>query len=286
MNKFNRNYRMAILASMGAMCAVDAEVVTEGGGTPAPTVPTVPAAKTKEQIAAEAAAKAEAQKIQFAKLKEDFAAKNALVDVSPVSFFFKSVKEKDKDGKEIPGMETKRPTIELPIPVPSYEGIVAILEKYAADPNNKEYALLRDALQDYVASRARELINEDEKLTAENFPFSMLTWEAIANLPQAERRGGGIAKETWEEFVADYIAVMQSASGASLEAVQKAASLFAQKFASVKTNKPVLNKLKVRLAVYAEATKNAEQFTPCIEFLLKKADTLLAADEQELADFL
>ena len=121
----------------------------------------------------------------------------------------------------------------------------------------------------------------DENITAENFPYEELTWEKIAALPKAERRGGGIPKETWEEFIKDYIAVMPGLTGKTLDKVENAARNFANKFAAVKTNKKVLGLLVDQLGIYT-TSPNAENFLECINFLTEKADKLMNMSEEEL----
>lgn len=278
-SRMNNLYGIATILAAGMALSVDAEVTGNeaGGVNPNPVlVPQV--AKTKEQIAADkvAAEKAQAEMIDAIK-----AAFNNKVDVVVTSFFFKKIKEVDEKGNET-GIETKRPTIELPIIRPSYEGILEFMKQ----PDSKECKLILDAVAEVVTSRARELINEDEKLTAENFDLKQLDWSVIANLPPAERRGGGISKETWEEMIKDYIAVMPGVTGKPVDTVQKSAKLFAEKFATVKTVKKILSKLKELLGVYTNATTRGDEFADCIEFLSKKLDVLLAADEQTLADAL
>lgn len=281
-SRLNSLYSIATVLAAG-MCYVEGEITgnESGGNTPVPIpvpVPVVEVPKTKEQLAAEkeAADKARAEMIDAIK-----AAFNNKVDVVPTKFFFKKVKEVDDKGKET-GIETKRPTIELPIIRPSFEGILEFLKL----PDSKEAKLIMEAVGEVATSRARELINENENLTAENFDLRQLDWSVIANLPPAERRGGGIAKETWEEFVKDYVAVMPGVTGKPADTVQKSAKLFAEKFATVKTVKKILSKLKELLGIYANATTRGEEFEDCIEFLGKKLDMLLAADEQQLADAL
>lgn len=228
---------------------------------------------------------AETQTVEETKAGEPAPALNAikanydsLVDLVETKFHFKKVVSKES------GVEYKRPTIEVMIPRPSILGIINILEK---PDNEKELALLMDAVQDVIMSRARDLVAEDENYTTENmgsFPFKQLTWEAIANLPKAERRGGGISKELWEGFAADYVAVMPGVTGKAVEKVQKAADVFISKFAAVKTDKPVLKLLKDQLALYVNSTNNGDQFADCIEFLQNKANTLLQADSSKLLD--
>lgn len=193
------------------------------------------------------------------------------VDVKEYKFHFKTVKDKES------GIETKRPTIEMKLPVPSVEGIIAILEA-----GGKQLELLQSAVSDIIVAQARSLLSDNENMTADNFPYAQCTWEFVANMPEAEKRGRGIPKEVWEEFAADYIEVMPSITGKTSEQVALAAKLFLNRFQQVKTNKPVIGKLREQLAIYANNSKQAENFADCIKFLDDKANDLLEADETAL----
>lgn len=193
------------------------------------------------------------------------------VDVKEYKFHFKTVKDKES------GIETKRPTIEIKLPIPSVEGIIAILEA-----GGKQLELLQSAVSDIVVAQARSLLSDNENMTADNFPYAQCTWEFVANMPEAEKRGRGIPKEVWEEFAADYIEVMPSITGKTSEQVALAAKLFLNRFQQVKTNKPVIGKLREQLAIYANNSKQAENFADCIKFLDDKANDLLEADETAL----
>jgi hypothetical protein len=72
---------------------------------------------------------------------------------------------------------------------------------------------------------------------------------------------------------------MPGITGKTEEQISLAAKLFLNKFQSVKSNKPVLKKLKEQLAVYTNGSPNAENFYDCVKFLDEKADALLVADE-------
>lgn len=193
------------------------------------------------------------------------------VDKVAVKFNFRRVKD------EATGLESKRPSVEIELPLLSVEGIIA-----AFQAGGKQLDLIVEAVRDVQIARARELINEKEDINAENFPYAELSWEVIANLPKAERRGGGIPKETWEEFAKDYIAVMPSATGKSLDQITNASKILLNKFQAVKTNKPVLKLLKDQIGIYANTSPNAEQYSDCISFLVEKADTFLNLDEAAL----
>ena len=197
---------------------------------------------------------------------------NKFVDHIEAKFSFKRVKD------EATGAEFKRPTVEFDkFPVPSVEGIIAILEE-----GGKQLDLLKEAVQDIVISRARELLNEKEDLTSENFPLHELDWEKIANLPKAERKGGGISKEVWEEFSKDYITVMQAVTGKEADKIGNAAKLLVGKFNAVKGNKQVVGFLQDQLALYLTSTPNAETYKDCVEFLDAKATLLINMDEASM----
>lgn len=196
---------------------------------------------------------------------------NFNVDVKPVLFRFK--KQKDKDT----GIETVREPVELAVPVPSVEGIIAILEA-----GGVQLDLLRDAVEGVVLQVSRDIISEDTSINAANFPVDKLSWEAIANMPKAQRRGGGIPKETWEAFAQDYIETMPGVTGKTVEQVTNAAKILQNKLTQVKTNEPVLRLLMEQLAIYAENSANIGEYQECVEFLANKADQLLNVTEEEL----
>ena len=193
------------------------------------------------------------------------------VVTKPVQFNFK--KSVDKDTK----IETIRNAVQLAMPYPSIEGIVAILEA-----GGKQLELLQEAIEKVINDAARELLYEDVTLSAATFPVDKVSWDAISKQPKAQRRGGGIAKETWEGFAQDYIDVMPAVTGKTIEQIANAAKILMGKLAQVKTNEPVLQLLVNQLAIYAENSPNIGEFQECIEFLLNKAETFLNVSDEEL----
>ena len=171
---------------------------------------------------------------------------NSEVDVKEVLFHFK--KSKDKDT----GVESKRDSLPLAIPYPNVEGIAEALGK-----GGKLLDLIVDAVETIITQQARDIINDsNDTLSAANFPVDLLSLEYIANMPKAQRRGGGIPKESWDDFIADYIEVMPEAAGKTVDQVTKMAKILMGKLSSVKTNEPVLHLVQDQLAVYAENTTN------------------------------
>ena len=233
--------------------------------------------QTPEQIAAASAAAEAAKEVRHTAIKANF---NNLVDIKETNFHFRKVTNEIKDpetGKVTGKVETKRPTVAIPIPVPSVEGIIEILGK-----GGKGLELLQEAVVAVVLEQARDYINENVTVNEDNFPYARLDWETIANLPKAERRGGGISKEVWDSFQEDYIAVMPAVTGKTVAQVESAAKVFVLKFAGATTNKPVLKVLQDQLAIYTSNTTQGEQFAPCIEFLVNKLDKLINTDETNL----
>lgn len=197
------------------------------------------------------------------------------LDYKEGKFGFRKVTDKET------GVETKRNTVELAkIPVPSIEGIVAILEA-----GGKSLDLLLEAVTEVVLTRARDYINENESVTSDNFDYAVLDWNVIANLEKEDRRSG-ISKETWDDFAKDYVEVMPAVSGATAEQCATAAKIFVTKFAAVKTKKDLIGKLKIRLSMYVEHSSKASEFAEVVELLLKKSDKLIEAKEVSLEDSL
>lgn len=192
------------------------------------------------------------------------------ITVSTANFTFKKAKDKE-------GVETMREALDIPVPYPSVEGIIDILDA----GKGLGYDLLFQAVEAIVKAEAREIIHSDITLGAENFPYEKLSWAVIAAKPKAQR-GGGIAKEVWELFVKDYTTVMIEHSGKSVDQVNNAATLFKGKLSNVRTNKPALKLLVNQLTIYADKTNALESMEEVVTFLLEKAETYLNVTDAEL----
>lgn len=188
---------------------------------------------------------------------------NPLVDMVDASYRFK----KDKMGNQ-------RATVKGKIPIPSVEGIVAILKA-----GGKQLELLQDAVYDVVRSVVGEAVGQNENLKAlEELDMSKFSWEAIANMPKEDRRSSSIPEEVWKAFAEDYIKVMPGVTGKNVDAVTNATLVYLKKFAPWKTDKKLLNLLKQQLAIYMEQP-SAEQYTDILEVLVRRVEAYLAADD-------
>ena len=212
----------------------------------------------------------EEMKVLCAGIMESF---DTSVIAKSVNFNFK--KSTDKET----GIETIRNSVQLSIPYPSAQGIVDILQK---GEDSKGFQLLMEAMETVVNSASRDLLYDDLTLNAATFPVSKVSWEFIANLPKAQRRGGGIPKEVWEAFGDDYMKVMPDATGKTMEQVGRAAKILLAKLSPVRTTPAVLQLLIEQLAIYADATESIEDFQDCVAFLLQKADTFLNVSDEDL----
>lgn len=204
------------------------------------------------------------------------------VVAKPYKFSFKTVILKDESGAEIG--KSKRPTVELTLPIPTIHGAVAALEA-----GGNQAALLLEAMESIVTRRARELVDENENISQENFPFDQITWESIANLPPSEKKGRGIPKEVWDDFSADYIAVMPTLTGKTANQVTRAAEILVDRFNKIrgsKDYKKIVRVLLDQLAIYINNAPNAEQYVDCVSFLTEKGKKILEAEEVSLLEAL
>jgi hypothetical protein len=178
--------------------------------------------------------------------------------------------KKDKFGN-------KRASVELKLPVPSADGLSEII---VAGGNGLQ--LLQDIVYDFIKATASEIVSADENISQENFPVERLDWQAIANMPKAER--ATISAEQWEAFATDYLQVMPGLTGKTADQVGLAASLFVTKLTKVKTNKPVLEKLNQQLAIYVDNSPNAENFSDVIGLLTRRLQSYLSAEEPQILE--
>ena len=187
------------------------------------------------------------------------------VSLVEMKFRFK----KDKMGNQ-------RSTVELEnVPVPNENYVITILEK-----GGKELKLLLEVMAGTVRSAAASIVSDDEKITAENFPMEKVSWEAIANQERAER--ATISAETWEAFAKEYLEIMPALTNKSPEQLGNAIQVYLKKFAIIKTNKKVLEKLKEQLTIFVENTKNGEDFADILELLQGKLELYLNSNDVEL----
>ena len=207
------------------------------------------------------------------------------------SINFRTVKTevKDQETGEVTKQETKRESIKLHVPVPSWDAVIAMIEaglaEGASEVANNNLQLISDSLFNTVYEVAVSLAKENSSLTSANFPMNELDWEAIANAPEAERKSRGISKEEWADFAEDYLASMPQITGKDEERIKRAVAMFINKFGPIKSDKKSVAVLRDQLVVYAEQAPQASNYFKVVEFLLKKADALIEAEVVGADDF-
>ena len=182
-----------------------------------------------------------------------------------VNFSYKTRKD------QATGMEEKRPTEVLAINFPAVADLVK-------ETSEKGLALIQEAVEAIMIGRARELL---ENCSSANFPYDQLDWEVIANLPPAQRRGGGISKEQWDAFLADYCTVMPGITGKSQDQIDNASAILGKRLSTVKNSKDHLAFFEKQLGMYITGAPNAAEYTDVLEFLTSKVDEYksLTADD-------
>ena len=206
---------------------------------------------------------------------------NAVVEenTSPVikrntPFYFRS------NGKDEKGNPIKRDTVNLLLSYPTVHGLVDIFNA-GGKGLDKLVNLVSDAIDEHV----RNVLTENPQFTSANFPYELGTWEAYVNVPETERKLRGIPREVRAAFREDYIATIVAVTGKDIAVIEKGAKLMIdQRFSDVKSNKKALAKLAEYLTIYAEKSANAESFADCVTSLYERAEALLKADSDSLAD--
>lgn len=206
-------------------------------------------------------------------------------------FHFKKEKVRDANGNVI-GETKKLPSVKKVLPVPSAEGILAIVQA-----GGKELELLQEAVYSVVYEQARQAINairdknvENKQPEAEIKPEMIddasLLWSVIANLPKAQRRGLGISEEDWNDFAADYRAIMPGVTGKDKDRIEKHVQLFLKKYQPCRNDKKALQVLKDALVMWAANTSAMEDNLTVYEYLQERVNTLLQEEEKVLAEAL
>lgn len=219
--------------------------------------------------------------------EENTQEQNAMSDVTNPDPLHQTIDMKfgfrtQKDDKT--GVETKRETVEAKLPVLSFDGIVNILRNANTEEGKKAYDLLQSAVQQVYADAIKDYLGDNPEVTSTNFPYEKFTWDAIANQPESERRGRGIAKEVWEDFIKSYQAVMPGLTGKPQANIDKQAAILGQKLNPLKNHEDkekILPNFKNALTVYMNgAGADAETYASCVQFLIEKADKILNSDKQ------
>lgn len=189
--------------------------------------------------------------------------------------------KQQKVTNELTGEEEKRPPVTLTLPIPTFDGLVASMA------DKKVIAFVLDLVEEAIKDQAREQLSDAEKPVnrQEDLDTSKLTLSYIANLTKSARTGSGISKETWADWSKDYIETMvplRANDANPQERVTKAANIFSAKLLPVRSDKKALKFLRDQLAIWAQNTKNLEDFADVYKYLDERATDLINKDDVNL----
>lgn len=184
-------------------------------------------------------------------------------------FFFRSKTSENSLGEKV---TTRRPTLELSIPVPTLDGLIELLN----EGNATKIAGLMQLVEDCIYSAAKQQVDEDEAMTQERLDVNKLTMDYLFSLPPSQRASSVPPEELWKLFEADYPAIMASVQpNRTAQQIATARDLFLKRLNPVKERPDMLNTLKQYLALWYASTAQKEELAPVYEFLLAKADNFI-----------
>lgn len=190
---------------------------------------------------------------------------------------FKFSFKKQKIMDDTLGMEVKRPPVTLNVPIPTFEGLVEALMS-----GDKVSQFVLDLVEEAIKDQVRSQLSDTDRpvMRQSELDTSKLTLSYIANMPKSERTGGGISKETWDEFEKDYIETMGPIRG-SVDKAAKAAKLFTGRYAQCRTEKNVLKFLQEQLATWSQNSAQVEEFADVFKYLDDRATDLINKDDPD-----
>lgn len=110
--------------------------------------------------------------------------------------------------------------------------------------------------------------------------------QTIALMPPARRGAVGIEDEMWEDFVKNYILVIQE-HGMDEKRAKVGADILKNKLNKVKQNKDALQQFAQRIDTWYTNTLEGEKFEPVYKYLADRVQKLIVANEPQnvLASF-
>lgn len=222
-----------------------------------------------------------------------------------VSYFFKTSKVKDDEGKVI-GDGRKHPDVKAVLPMPTELEAIEFLS-HAADripeegkkpeelkptPEAKVAMLIMESLYDLVIQAGRAQINEfleknpEGTFTATNFDLSKLTLEYISTLEKGQRGAWAPSEDDLKSFCEDYTNVFVHIVSYDPKKVKVHCDQFTKGLSKLKADKIAVQKMKDFLVLYASKTTNMEVNAETYGWLMARADRYLKAEEKNFADAL
>lgn len=197
---------------------------------------------------------------------------------------FKEVTLKDEDGNEI-GKAKKHPEVIFIAPVPSVEDIIQELTQ-----ESPIRTLVMDNIYDIIAAAAKNQVadwreqNPEGTFTATQIDLSKLTLRAIALTPKKERGGWAPSDQDIKDFVEDYKHTMLTLVGYDPKKVGTHCKNFEKGLIKIKSEKPILAKVKEILTVWAANTEGMEDNAPTYDWFVTRIERWLKVEEKNTVD--
>lgn len=210
--------------------------------------------------------------------------------MATVEMNFRGKAQVDANGKKVLDAAGKtvivkdRANFSVQLPLLTRDGAVEIL----STGSDKAVDCALKALNTVIFSQAKRQIDETETINSqEGLDLAKLDWNYIATLSASElSESAAPTKEILEALATDYILVMPTLTGISIELAKGGAAYFAGKFRTIKLRKDMLVKLSARLATWYEATSRGEEFAEAFDWLQTKASNYIEeCDKSETAEF-
>jgi hypothetical protein len=207
-----------------------------------------------------------------------------------VEMMFRGKAKLDAAGNKVLG-EDKKPVIikerqnfKVQLPLLTRDGAVEIL----TTGNDKSVDAALKAMNSLIYAQAKRQVDENETIDSqEGIDLSKLSWDYIASLSASElSESAAPSKEVLEALAADYVSVMPTLVGISVELAKAGAAHFTSKFRNIKLRDDMLGKLSTRLTTWFEATDKAEEFAEAYDWLQTKAANYIEeAQKSATAEF-
>lgn len=219
------------------------------------------------------------------------AAPNEYTQMQPVSFHFKSEKVKDADGNVLADKKgPKHPSVNVFLPVPKTDRLVALLSNPAANP--KEVELIQQAIATIVYQVARGQINDFREknpagvVTPAVLNFDLLDLTAIANMPKSERGSFVPADEDMKAFLTSYLELMPAITNKSADKISKHVDIIATGFKKQRGQKDMLEFFRDALATYSTnvPAEVLEDHMEVVEYLDNRLERMLKVEEKVSMD--
>jgi hypothetical protein len=180
----------------------------------------------------------------------------------------------------------KRPSVDAKLPSLDTHGLLSILEKggqgaqfLMSIANGQFYEVARSKINDLLNDNSLVVITPE---TITSFDYDWGSMAAAYLEAEASARATGVSKETYEEFVSDYVEVMlRELPENGEDKIKNAAEHLKLRFQKCRSNKAMVGKLRDYLALWYAATKRQEEFSKLYKTLDDRAAVLLTTNDED-----